>query len=134
MDPDMVRVLPRLAKRYTIWIVTGRERRGLDVINHVVKRQIPDSVDNVRCVRELLQDGTFKTVQKSDVVVRGLPREAKKAGFIDNSPAEILATQDDIFACLYDPLGVHDNVTGIKNRVRSWYEIGEIFLKHPHIA
>ncbi|MEN9621915.1 MAG: 5 nucleotidase, deoxy (Pyrimidine), cytosolic type protein [Candidatus Parcubacteria bacterium] len=123
--PGVTTVLPRLAERYELWTVTARQTIGLPVILGLLDTHVPNCISGVHCVWEYTGDKVFKERSKRDFIARF---EGDKVAFVDDSVPEILNVQEILPSFLFDPHGVNDSVTGISNRVRSWQEIGELFL------
>lgn len=121
----MCEVLPRLATKYDLWTITARQKTSMPVIEHLIAKHIPNCIIGIHCVSEHLGNNKFKDMPKRDFVSRYI---GEKVAFIDDSPTEIINMQDLIPSYLFDPLGHHDEKKEIKLRVRSWQEIGQLFL------
>ncbi len=122
---DMPEIVKDLYKKYEMITVTARPTNSITVIKQLIKQHIPGCIENVHCVHELLEDGTFKVLPKKDFI---LNHPGEKIGFFDDSPKEILRVHDVIPSYLFDPTGLHDSNSDIENRIRSWKQIGDLFL------
>jgi hypothetical protein len=121
---DMCEVLPELAKKYRLWTVTARQKGGLHVVKYLLNKYIPNCIYEIHCVWEYV-DNEFRDIPKKQFIssVSG-----EKIGFIDDTPHEVIELQPVLPSYLFDPTGINDSHPHIKNRVRSWKEIGELFL------
>lgn len=122
----MCEVVPLLAKKYSLWTLTSREKGSLEVIQHLLNQHVPGCISNIQCLWEYLGDYKFKQVASKKEFISNFT--GPKTAFLDDSANEVLETQDTITSYLFDPHGANDHLNTIKNRVRSWREIGEIFL------
>jgi hypothetical protein len=123
--PGFTVVLPRLAKRYEVWTVTARQTVGLSVIQGLLDAHVPDCVSGVHCVWEHVGNKVLKERSKRDFIASF---DGPKLAFVDDSVREIVKVQDILPSFLFDPHGFNDGVVGIRNRIRSWHKIGELFL------
>ena len=121
----MTAIAPLLAEKYTLMTVTARQKSGIDVIKYLLDAHIPKCISEIHCVYEKAADGTFKETSKKDFI---LSVSGEKIAFFDDTPEEIISMGDTVPSYLYDPDGLHHGMTGITNRVHSWWHIGEIFL------
>ena len=122
---DMCETMYKLAKKYLLWTVTSREKTSVKTIRYLLDKHIPGCITGIHCVYEHRGSGVFNEVSKRDFIqsVSG-----EKIAFFDDSPSEILKTQDIIPSYLFDPDGLHDDIGQITNRVKNWKEIGDRFL------
>ena len=120
----MQEVMNALAKKHTLWTVTARQWGGIEMIRYMLDKHIPSCITNIHCVWTN-KDKVFTSVSKRNFIES---IEGEKIGFIDDSPHEVQQIQDLIPSYLFDPKGIHDGNAKIINRVRSWEEIGKIFL------
>lgn len=118
-------VLPMLANKYELWTVTAKQKSGLPAIEYLLNKHVPNCITGIHCVWEYQENGVYKEFSKRDFI---LNFEGEKVAFIDDSPKEILKTQDIVPSYLFDPSGVNDHFIEIERRVKSWEEIGKIFL------
>ena len=123
--PYMAEVISLLAEKYVLWTVTARPKNTLDVIKYLIDRHIPNCISGIHCVWNHEGNGIFIGTSKRDFIEKF---EGEKAGFIDDSATEILEMQDILPSYLFDPLGLNNSIIEIRNRVRSWEEIGNTFL------
>ena len=121
---DMPRVVKELSKKLNLFIATGRQKRGLHVIQHLLTKHVPGCISLVHCVWEPNESGSFDGVSKRDFISK-IPGE--NIAFFDDSMHEIEDTKDIIPSYLFDPWEVHLNTEGIL-RVESWQKIGDLFL------
>ncbi|QQR49962.1 hypothetical protein IPF86_02655 [Candidatus Nomurabacteria bacterium] len=121
----MCEVMSKLTLKYKLVTVTAREKNGLAVIQHFLDTYIPNCVSEIHCVWEHAGNGIFNAHSKRDFIKN---YSGKKVAFLDDSDYEILELQDIILSYLFDPLGTHDDNKKILHRVRSWEEIGKLFL------
>ncbi len=121
----MCEVVPKLAEKYDLWTVTARQKTSRPVIEHLIERYIPGCIAGIHNVWEHHGDGRVTGVSKRDFI---WSFQGPKVAFLDDSPGEILQLQDLLPCYLYDPKGIHDGDGRIQHRVRSWWEIGEVFL------
>jgi hypothetical protein len=122
---DMVETIFLLASKYTIWIVTARNKEGLHVIEHITNKHIPGCVTGNHCVWGYEGGGKNIAIPKKDFIWRV---EGRKVAFLDDTVKEILEMQDLVPSYLFDPTGVNNHIQGIHHRVRSWKEFGKLFL------
>lgn len=120
----MCKILPLLSKKYTLWTVTARQTSGINVIEYLLNKYIPDCISGVHCVWSLSENGGFNGVPKKDFI-RSI--SGKKIAFFDDSPEEIIDTKDIIPSYLFDPMNMYEDIEGVI-RIKNWKEIGEIFL------
>ena len=116
----------RLARRYDLWIVTARPKHASTVVDHLLEKYVPGCIAGIHYVWEYSGNGIFKEVAKKHEFIRDF--KGDKVAFIDDSPKEILRTQEVIASYLFDETGRHDSLSDIRLRVRSWREITELFL------
>jgi hypothetical protein len=121
----MSEVLPLLVKKYAIWTVTAREKKSRPVIEHLLDIHVPDCSSGIHCVWEHLGGKEFKEISKREFI---LNFKGEKVAYVDDTVKEILKVQDIIRSYLFDRTGIHDANSNILNRVRSWYQLGEILL------
>ncbi len=121
----VTKVIPLLAQRYDLWIVTARELRGHPVLMRMVEKHMRGCITGVHCVWKHKGGKEFEERSKRDFIAR-FPGE--KVGFIDDSPAEVLKATGIVPTYLFDPHDHHAHRTDIPQRVRTWDEIGELFL------
>lgn len=120
----MCEVVSRLASKYTIWTVTARQKCSLPAIEYLLDKYIPGCISGIHCVWDYV-DGKYQSVDKREFI-SNVPGE--KIAFFDDSKGEILKMQETIPSYLFDPSGLHDSDQSINNRIRSWWEIGEMLL------
>ena len=123
--PGMAEIIPLLAKKYTLWTVTARQKTSLPVVKHMLDTYVPNCISGVHCVWEHLGEKRWKEVSKKQFIEQ-FP--GPKVAFIDDSPKEILRMEGIISTYLFDRHGMHSNASGITNIVRTWHEIGKVFL------
>ena len=123
---DMCEVIQCLAKKYTLVTVTARLKISHNTVSYLLDKYVPGCISQIHYVWERNEKGE---------VVRHIPKKeflknfvGEKIAFFDDSPEEILETQHILPSYLFDPENIHTNVIGIRNRVLSWKQIGEIFL------
>lgn len=122
---NMRRVIKLLSKKYTLWTVTARQKEGMHVIKYLLDKHIPGCISGIHCVWERKASGISIETSKKDFIES---ISGEKVAFIDDSPKEILKMQSIIPSYLFDPSKLHENLTGINNRIYSWNEIGKKFL------
>lgn len=122
--PDMDKVIPLLAKKYTLWTVTARQSHTINTIEYLLDKYIPGCISGIHCVYTRLKTGGFTSISKKDFM-RSVVGE--KIGFFDDSPSEIEDTKNLIPSFLFDPVGSHEKINGAIH-LSSWKEIGDIFL------
>ncbi len=118
-------VIPKLAKKYELWIVTARPVSCRHVVQHLVNTYIPNCIHDMHFVWKYLPEQGFVDHPKRKFM-EGIQK--KPVGFLDDSVTEILKVQDFVPSYLFDPHHLHDAVLGINNRVHSLYEFGDIYL------
>lgn len=121
----MVETIFKLSEKFTLWVVTARQRTGLHVIRHMLDKHVPDCIHDIHCVWGQYDNGEYYGVPKRDFIES---IEGEKIAFLDDSAKEILEMQDLIPSYLYDPKGVNDSVKNINHRVRSWKEFGALAM------
>lgn len=121
----MCEVLPELAKKYVLWTVTARPSGSMEVMQYLVDKHVPGCISGFHCVWFQSEDRLFRGISKLEFIQKFT---GDKVGFIDDSVKEILQLQAVIPSYLFDPSGLNDTAEGIERRVRSWEEIGKIFL------
>ena len=121
----MCEVMPLLAEKYTLSTVTARQKTSLKVIEYLLNKFIPGCISEIHCVWEHKGNGVFEGVSKKEFIES---IDSKKVAFFDDSPREILAMENIIPSYLFDPDKIHENISGIQNRVYSWKEIGDLLL------
>lgn len=120
----MPRILPLLAKKYTIVDVTARQKSGLLVIQHLLRKYVPGCVSYIHCAWEYQEGKGYVNVSKKDFIMN-FPGE--KIAFFDDTLHEIEDTKDIIPSYLFGPTNLHLNAERI-NRAESWEHIGDMFL------
>lgn len=118
-------VLPLLADKYELWTVTAKQKSGQPTIEHLLNKYVPNCITGIHCVWEYQENVGYKEFSKRDFI---LNFQGEKVAFIDDSPKEILRTQDIIPSYLFDPNSDNAHFVEIERRVRGWEEIGKIFL------
>lgn len=122
--PDMPEVAREISKKYTLFVATGRQRRGLHVIEHLLNKHVPGCISYIHCVWQHTDDGKFIGVQKKDFISK-IPGD--NVAFFDDSMHEIEDTKDTIPSYLFDPKNTHANTKNLL-RVESWRQIGDMLL------
>lgn len=121
----MCDVVPKLAERYRIVVVTARSTSGRHVIQYLTDKYVPGCIHDIHCVHHW--DGAkFVMHSKRDYIAS---IEGEKIAFIDDSPKEIFRMEGIIPSYLYDEKGLHAELQDIPARFANWYEIGNTFLK-----
>ena len=121
----MCEIVPKLAEKYTLWTVTARSQNGSEVISRLINKYIPNCIAGIHYVWIHKGNATFDKHPKRDFIEK---MKGEKIAFFDDSPSEIIHTQDIIPSYLFDPKRLHEKATHITNRVYSWEEIGNILL------
>ncbi len=123
--PDMCEVIYELANKYTLWTVTARQRRAIEVVKYLIDKHIPNCINDIHCVWVNNEDGAFYKHSKKDFIesIKG-----EKVAFIDDTPREIYEMDKIIPSYLFDPAGRYNHLVDIPHRFGSWKEIGETFL------
>lgn len=121
----MCAIVPQLAKKYELIVVTARQKVSEPLILHFSEKYVPGCVTHIHCVHEHMGGNVFQRVSKRDFI---LGSHGEKIAFIDDSPHEIDGVRDIIPSYLFDPTGRHTENMDIPNKVSSWAQIGEIFL------
>lgn len=124
---NMPRVVKELSKKYRLVIVTARQKIGLPVINHLIDKHIPGCIAHTHCVWEYVGNGKFNEIMSKRAFIKNI--SGKKAGFVDDSVHEVMKLEDILPCFLYDPTNQHKTVPHIPNRLHSWEQIGNTFLK-----
>jgi hypothetical protein len=119
----MLEVMPLVAKKYTSWTVTARQKSGIDVIKYLLDKHIRGLITDVHCVWDHKGGGVFHSVTKREFIAS---IAGEKIAFFDDAPREILDVQDLLPSYLFDPVGTHNDNVRIGRRVRSWEDIGNI--------
>lgn len=112
-------ILPRLAKKYNLYIATARNTGTIPVIEDFIARHVPGCISGIHCVYTRVAPEQFIGVPKRDFIA-SLPGTNK--AFIDNSVKEILRVHDIIDSYLFDPEENHSDVTEIISHVKDLYE------------
>lgn len=122
----MTKILPQLSKDYTLWTVTARQERGMEIIKYLLNTHVPGCIadDHIHCVFRDHGD-TFIGISKKKFI-QTVP--GKKAGFFDDSPHEIEETKKIVPSYLFDPYNLHKRIDGA-HYLQSWYEIAELFCR-----
>lgn len=118
-------ILPLLAQKYTLWTVTARQHTSIPVIRHLLDIYVPNCISGIHCVWKHVGNYEFEGISKKEFISNFV---GEKVAFIDDSLNEIREMQDIIPSYLFDPHGHNDSVKNVQYRVRSWEEIGKIFL------
>lgn len=121
----MASSLKRLTEKYKLITVSAREKSSVSVIEHFLNKYMPGCISEIYCMYKYVGNGKFEGMSKREFI-ENYP--GKKIAFLDDTPSEILDTQDIIPSYLFDPLGYHDGDTRILHRVKSPEEIEKLFL------
>lgn len=129
--PGAVETLQLLKNQYELWIVTARDLATKPVVDYILEKNFPGLFSGAHFVWQFDDDQQrFVGVPKKDFIMDFDLRRAKIA-FFDDSPGEILATQNHLPAYLFDPHNHHPDYVsqGIRNLVKSWDEIKNLILQ-----
>lgn len=121
----MCEVVKMLAQKHKLWTVTSRQESSIDTLGYLFDKYIPGCISGVHFVYRHLGNAKFSEVKKKDFIAS---LTGEKIAIVDDSPSEIVLTQDVIPSYLFDPIGYYDHRKDIQNRLRSWEEIGDKFL------
>ena len=121
---DVQEVISLLSQKYTLWVVTARQKVGLNVINHLLNRHFQGCFKGIHCVYEWIEGIGYHGISKKDFISNV---SGEKLAFIDDSPKEILRMKNIIPTYLFDQDRLYNSMEGV-NRVQSWRDIGRIFL------
>jgi len=117
-------IIPLLAKKYNLYIVTARQKISMDVINHLISKNFPDCFKEIHCIWEYVEGIGYVQVSKKDFI---LGVSGEKIAFIDDSPKEVFKMEGVIPTYIFDPYGTKGEI-GFPS-FKNWYEIGDKFLK-----
>ncbi|MEI6191292.1 MAG: hypothetical protein WCP24_02925 [bacterium] len=121
-----VEVVPALSAQFDLWVVTARQEASKPVVLELCRRFFGQHITGVHFVwRGGDESKSWVSVPKKDFIAN-FPGES--VAFFDDNPGEIMETQGVVSAYLFDQTGIHASVQGINNRVKSWEEIGQLFL------
>ncbi|MFA6920085.1 MAG: HAD hydrolase-like protein [Candidatus Paceibacterota bacterium] len=116
-------VIPFLYEKYNLFIVTAREKSGMNVINYLLKKYLSKNYfKQIHCVWRRAGD-TFVAESKKDFI---LSIHGKKVAFIDDSVKEVQKMSDFLPTFLFDQKD-ENKIDGIKT-LKNWSEIAEMFL------
>lgn len=122
----MPEALALLSQKYELWTVTARPKQALPVLKHLLEKHAPHCIAGIHCVWDYLGNGVFEEVARKADFIRNF--QGDKVAFIDDSPKEILRTQEILPSYLFDMTGRHDSLGDIKLRVKNWKEVTGLFL------
>ena len=121
----MIEVVPKLAEKYNLVVVTARPRNAIAIIEYMNEKYIPNCISDIHCVWYQNETQEFRQISKREYIRN---YDGEKIAFIDDSAVEIKLVQDIIPSYLFDPEGWNDHDQTIRNRVKSWHEIADLFL------
>ena len=121
---DVQEIIPMLSRKYNLFIVTARQKIGLEVIDKLTVEFFGKCFKEIHCVWEWVDDVGFCESSKKSFISKV---QGEKVVFIDDSKKEIKKMENILPTYLFDPEGLCKPENGI-NIVRSWKEIGTILL------
>lgn len=123
-------VLPKLAEKYNLQIVTARPTTSFEVVNKILNRLFPNCISSVSFVWRLDENGVYQKINDKHEIVS--LKNGQRAGFVDDSPSEVMKfiNREVEQVILFDPQERHNSVfpSPIK-KIKSWKEIEDLFLK-----
>lgn len=122
--PDMCKIVPLLSEKYNLHIATKRNNKCLYLIHKILDKYIPGYIESVYCAIKYTDDLGYIEMRKRDFIL-GL--DGQSIAFVDDSKHEIDDVKWLIPSYLFDPKNKYGYIYGVRS-IRSWQEIGEIFL------
>lgn len=116
-------VIPVLADRYELWLVTARQEICKPVVEMIVDEFFPDCFKDMHFVWMRTPLGYVERKKCEFIADIG-----NGIAFFDDSPHEIMGARHVVRSVLFDQYGHHADHPEITDRVSSWEEIGEILL------
>jgi len=116
-------ILPLLSEKYNLFIVTTRQKSGIDVIKYLLKKHLAKNYfKQIHCVWKKV-GRTFVARPKKDFI---LDTYGKNIAFIDDSIKEVKKMSEFLPTFLFDQKGIN-KVNGVQS-LKNWEEISERFL------
>ena len=122
--PQMCEVVSELCLKYDLHIATKRNNSGIHLVNMVLDKYLPQKIQSVYCAIKHIEGVGYMFMKKRDFIL-GL--NGKTIALIDDSKIEVEEAIGVVQPYIFDPELVHGPIDGVIS-VRSWREIGNIFL------